>query len=495
MDGTTTLGTLGTAYVMLNSGGTGVLLQYNGAVFVAGQFGAWAPIGAIANAGGYEVAWRNGTGSVAQYTAWQTNSSGVYTSGPIGLVSGTDISLEALEPSFQQDLNGDGIIGVPPPRVIQVDGPTTLAQSGTSYLLLNSGGTGPVLQYNGATVVAGQFGAWAPIGAIANAGGYEVAWRNGTGSVAQYTAWQTNSSGVYTSGLIGLVSGTDVSLENLEPGFQQDLNGDGAAGLIFTSGIQVDGTTTLGLVGAEYAMLNGAGPGVALQYNGADVIVGQFGAWAPIGATADAGGYEVAWRNGTGSAAQYTFWQTNSSGTYTSSLTGIVSGQDFALQDLEPSFQQDLNGDGRLSTQLIVTGPTVNLSGQSQATTIHLGTDSASASSSLSAPSLTFIGTPDAITLGTGASTVEHALQASSGIETIANFILGVDMLNIDLLGAANSSLQAYDTTVSGVHAIAFASSGDAAHGVVLLNMTGGQTATNLLASHTIFSGGHALIG
>jgi YD repeat-containing protein len=57
------------------------------------------------------------------------------------------------------------------------------------------------------------------------------------------------------------------------------------------------------------------------------------------------------------------------------------------------------------------------------------------------------------------------------------------------------TTLQAYDTTVGGVHAIAIASSTDPTQGVVLLNMTGGQSAANLLASHTAFIGGHALIG
>ena len=171
-----------------------------------------------------------------------------------------------------------------------------------------------------------------------------------------------------------------------------------------------------------------------------------------------------------------------------------MSGQDFSLEDFEPGFQQDLNGDGRLSTQLITTGTTVNLTGQSQATTINLGADTASASAGLSAPSLTFIGIPDAITLGTGASIVEYALQAPSGIETVANFLLGTDLLNIDLVGAANGTLRAFDTTVGGNHAISIASSADLTHGVVLLNVSAGLTASNLLSSHTTFSGGHALI-
>jgi hypothetical protein len=65
----------------------------------------------------------------------------------------------------------------------------------------------------------------------------------------------------------------------------------------------------------------------------------------------------------------------------------------------------------------------------------------------------------------------------------------------MDMLGAAAGVLRAYDTTMGGVHAIAIASSADLMHGVVLTNMPTGQTAADLLANHTAFNGGHALIG
>ena len=77
---------------------------------VAGQFGAWTPIGAEQTASGYEVAWkvpapisiRSGTPTAAAITSQD-----------IGAVSGTSTALESLETSFQQDLNGDGVIGLP----------------------------------------------------------------------------------------------------------------------------------------------------------------------------------------------------------------------------------------------------------------------------------------------------------------------------------------------------------------------------------------------
>jgi hypothetical protein len=233
-----------------------------------------------------------------------------------------------------------------------------------------------------------------------------------------------------------------------------------------------------------------------LEFQGSVVTAGEFGAnVAPIGAVQTASGYEVAWSIG---SDEYVVWNTDSNGNYTSSATSVVSGQSFALEDLEPVFRQDLNGDGRLSAVLVTAtgaGNTLDLTTQTQDTTINLGADTASASAGLNAPSLAFIGAPDAVTLGSDVDTIEYALAPASGIETIANFTVGVDELNIDLQGAANGVLQVYDTTVGGVHAIAIASIADLSYGVVLLHMSSSLTAADLLASHTTFSGGHALIG
>ena len=54
--------------------------------------------------------WKN-TGS-SQYTVWTTDSNGNYTGNLIGAVSGHSYALESLEPAFNQDLNGDGNVGL-----------------------------------------------------------------------------------------------------------------------------------------------------------------------------------------------------------------------------------------------------------------------------------------------------------------------------------------------------------------------------------------------
>ena len=117
----------------------------------------------------------------------------------------------------------------PPPltTVIESFGSTSLVAVGNNYFLDNSAGSGPELKYGGAAVVAGQFGAWTPIGAEQTATGYEVAWK--IPGADQYTVWTTDSNGNYLSN-IGTVSGTSTALESLETSFHQDLNGDGVIG-------------------------------------------------------------------------------------------------------------------------------------------------------------------------------------------------------------------------------------------------------------------------
>ena len=58
-----------------------------------------------------------------QYTVWNTDINGNFISnGTGGIVSGSSAALRSLEPSFQQDLNGDGVIGVPSAVVIEASG-------------------------------------------------------------------------------------------------------------------------------------------------------------------------------------------------------------------------------------------------------------------------------------------------------------------------------------------------------------------------------------
>ena len=323
---------VGNEYYLYNSSGSDVALTYAGAIVTADQFGGWTPIAAVQTATGYDVAWQmTGTN---KYTVWATDSSGNAIGNLTGPVSGTSYALESIESTFNQDLNSDGVIGVPA-TVIQI--------VGNQYYLDGISGSGPALQLAGAAVTVGEFGGWTPIAAVQTASGYDVAWK--MAGANQYTVWATNSSGNAIANLTGPVSGTSYALESLESTFNQDLNADGVTGLT-TTVIQVDGSTSLTEVANRFYLDGVGGSGPALQYAGAYVTAGEFGSWTPIGAVQTASGYDVAWKMA--GANQYTVWVTDSSGNAISNLSGPLSGTSTTLESLESTFNQDLNGDGAI---------------------------------------------------------------------------------------------------------------------------------------------------
>ena len=321
---------VGNQYYIYNSGGSDVALTYAGAVVTAGEFGGWTPIGAAQTASGYDVAWQM-TGA-NEYTVWATDSSGNVISNLTGAVSGTSYALESLESTFNQDLNGDGVIGVPATEIQVVS---------NHYYLDGISGSGPALQLAGTDVTVSQMGSWTAIAAVQTATGYDVAWKL-TGA-NEYTVWATDSNGNAIANLTGAVSGTSYALESIESAFNQDLNGDGVIGLT-TTVIQVDGSTSLTEVANQFYFDGIGGSGPALKFAGANVTAGEFGGWTPIGAVQTASGYDVAWKMA--GANEYTVWATDSSGNTISNLTGAVSGTSTALESLESTFNQDLNGDG-----------------------------------------------------------------------------------------------------------------------------------------------------
>ncbi len=335
--GSTSLVQVGSNYYFDdNSTGTGPEFKYQGTAYAAAQFGAEITlVGVEQTASGYEAAWYDSFHHT--YTYSNVDSSGNFVSNAIGnvWVSGASPLVEAQESILHQDVNGDGIIGLPAgTTLIESLGSTSLVKIGSNYFLdSNSTGAGPELKYGGAAFTAGQWSGWTPIGTEATANGYEVAWKMGTGT---FTVWNTDSSGNITTTALATTSGTSPLLESLENTFHQDLNGDGTVGLpANTTFIELFGATSLVQVGNNYYLINnttGAGPEV--MYGSAPLTVGEF-AWTPIAAEQTSTGYEIAIRNGSSLAVWYT--DTNASIAY--SATPLV-------QTIELSFQQDLNGDG-----------------------------------------------------------------------------------------------------------------------------------------------------
>nr|WP_234679572.1 M10 family metallopeptidase C-terminal domain-containing protein [Bradyrhizobium sp. Oc8] len=345
--GATSLVQAGTNYYLETAVGSigGPELKFGGAALTAGQFGSsWSILGAEAVSGGYDVAWKNT--ATGLYNIWSADSSGNYVTDLLSSASPNSGSLESFETIFHQDLNGDGTIG-PVVATIEALGATSLVQVGANYYLEPVGSnSGPVLTFGGATLTAGQFGSyWSILGAEAVSGGYDVAWKNT--ATGLYNIWSTDSSGNYVTDLLSSASPNSGSLESFETIFHQDLNGDGAIGLVGTT-IEALGATSLVQVGTNYYLeLVGSNSGSVLKFGGAALTAGQFGSsWSILGAEAVSGGYDVAWKNT--ATGLYNIWSADSSGNYVTDLLSSASPNSGSLESFETIFHQDLNGDGTI---------------------------------------------------------------------------------------------------------------------------------------------------
>jgi hypothetical protein len=422
----------------------GVELSAFGVPVFAGQFGAFVPIAAEATAGGYQVAWGNAAG---QFTVLNADSAGVFQSHAFFVVSGGSYALQSIEPTFQQDLNGDGTVGLVT-TAVEAQGATTLAQVADTYFLYaGSGTTGPQLKYGGSAVTVGEFGGWTPIGAEAVSGGYEVVWQAG----GHYTVWTVDSAGD-TVGGSGFLSGGNYALQSLEASFQQDLNSDGTVGLV-TTPIESHGVTTLTQVADTYFLYAGSGTtGPQLKFGGPGVTVGEFGGWTPVGAEAVSGGYKVVWQAG----GLYTIWNLDSGGNYTSSATGFITGRSLDLLVFETTFQQDLNNNGTVDS---VT--TIEASGST--TLVQAGSSYyLAATGTLSGPQLYFGGAPVAAGMFAGWTPIGADLQASG--YRVAWKLTGVDsyiIWNVDGNGAYATEMAAVSGSSTTLRAVERAMSQD----------------------------------
>ncbi len=323
-------------------GASGVELKYGGSTVAVGQFGSASPIAVEQTANGYQVAWK--VDGADLFNVWYTDGNGNYQSfTPI--VSGSSATLKSFETSFQQDLNGDGVIGGSATGVvIEAFGATSLVVANNTYHFGSAGGT--ELKFGGAAVVVGQYGSAAPIAVEQTANGYQVAWK--VSGADLFNVWYTDVNGNYQS-YTPVVSSSSAALKSFETSFQQDLNGDGVIGGSAT-GVVIESFGATSLIVADNTYHFGGASGTELKYGGVAVTVGQFGDASPIAVETTANGYQVAWKvNGTD---LFNVWYTDGNGNF-QSYTPVVSGSSAALKSFEVSFQQDLNGDGVINSATI----------------------------------------------------------------------------------------------------------------------------------------------
>lgn len=251
--GSTKLARVADFYFMYQgTGASGTVLRYGGASVVPGT-SPWTPRAAEQAGSGYQVVLK--PGSADQYIVWTTDSGGNFQSSS-GVMSGFSYTMEALEATFQQDLNSDGTTGVVSTAIDSV-GTAKLAKVADFYFLYQgTGATGSVLRYNGAAVMVGA-STWAPLGAAVSGSGYQVVFKNG--SFDQYVVWTTDGGGNFQSST-GVVLGSSQTIRSAESTFQQDFNANGTIGL------------TVPMLTSSSEPTEAIAPTMILSYGSADAI-------------------------------------------------------------------------------------------------------------------------------------------------------------------------------------------------------------------------------
>ena len=143
-----------------------------------------------------------------------------------------------------------------------------------------------------------------------------------------------------------MLTGTSLALESLEPAFDQDLNGDGrdrrCRGGDRVGRCDRPGSGSRTPILCMLTTRSGAHSSNCPARPSRSVNSAQ---WTPLGVEPIAGDYQIVWKNG--SADQYVVWTTDSNGNFLSQ-GAVLSGTSLALESLEPTFGQDLNGDSAI---------------------------------------------------------------------------------------------------------------------------------------------------
>ena len=183
---------------------------------------AWTPLGAEQAWSNYQVVWKNG--GADQYFVWTTDGNGNFLSQG-AVLSGTSLTLESLETTFNQNFNGDGrpVLSRPTSRLsarppwprsantdslyahntdhraqLKISGAPSRSAVADTYSLNDHGATtGPQLKLSGAAVTVGQFGAWTPLGAEQTGSNDQIVWKNG--GADEYVVWTTDINGNFLS--------------------------------------------------------------------------------------------------------------------------------------------------------------------------------------------------------------------------------------------------------------------------------------------------------
>ncbi len=303
----------------------------------------WSLVGAETINGTNKTIWKsiyNNFWLAKHDSSWVLTSAEGYPTGAELLRSETD---------FQQDLNGDDVIGLQY-SVTENKGNIVLSKdaNGNGYIQTSSSDSYHAIKgTDGSLRGDNTWDGWTIVGAETIKGINKTVWKS-----TANTFWiaNHNSSWAIISSEEGTKTATEIA--DIETNYQQDFNNDRHIGNIKYTSIETEGNITL--------VKNPSGNGFVKAYNSSSYIpltnadgnaMGDStrSGWSLVGAETINATNKTVWKS-----TANTFWlDIHNSSWVLSSQQGYITGSE--LLSTETDFQQDFNSDGVIGIQYTVT--------------------------------------------------------------------------------------------------------------------------------------------
>jgi hypothetical protein len=297
----------------------------------------WQTLAAETVNGVNQVLWKYNDGNYLHLWTLDSNWNWQSSSGWWGLNSSEAFTQET---NFQQDFNGDGIIGSPY-TTIEAFGNTKLVQDTTNKLYTQIGNNNPIVIKNGATqITTNIYPGWQTLAAETVNGVNQILWKYNDGNYLHLWSLDNNWNWQSSSGWWGLNS-TEAFTQ--ETNFQQDFNGDGIIGSPYTT-IEAFGNTKLvqDTTNKLYTQIGNNNP-TAIKIGATQITTNSYSGWQTLAAETVNGVNQVLWKYNDSNHLH--LWSLDSNWNWQSSSGwwGLNSTEAFTQ---ETNFQQDFNGDG-----------------------------------------------------------------------------------------------------------------------------------------------------
>jgi hypothetical protein len=329
------------------AGSSSAPIKKDGTPIYAGIYGNdWTVLAADTVNGVNQVLWKNT--SANRLHVWSLDGNWNWISSS-GWDEPTSAAAQQLEVSFQQDLNGDGVIAAPT-TAVEIQGFVQLLQgTGKRYSVqgTTAGAASLPITKDGAQIYAGIYGNdWQVLAAETVAGVNQVLWKNTAAN--RLHVWSLDGNWTWTSSA-GWDETTSSRAIELESQFGLDLNGDGTVAQPSSSVEEQGSIWLLKGSGNTYSARSTAAGASALpiKKDGVQISQGIYGSdWQVLAAETVGGVNQVLWKNT--SANRLHLWSLDANWNWTSS-TGWDEPNSAAGQQLESQFGIDLDGNGSVA--------------------------------------------------------------------------------------------------------------------------------------------------